>query len=497
MLQLRDYLEESILDMDSVIDNIDSNLMDDWFKNYVKGSYKVKKLRNNTYQIQGSINITKYYENEFPNIFISKVTGNVYIEDCNVQSLKGLFSEGCEIKGTLSITNCNQITDLQYAPESIKNLSITSCSKFKSLDGVPRFIDTISIMKCGKKFTKNQIQKSVSFVQNIFCSMEEENEGVYLNESLMDPILLRAMDQYKKSHIQVKLSNLFNQFLLQLDKITPSMRETYSISSEKEQLFKCLRKIYAKPSAASKNYGVVFFEDSFGNFFQIVDAYGYIYRLKVDINTHKLVPNQPFEYSTLIKSYNQLLDRIENPTKYLYGEMLDLKYVHVFNITNMKDLSTADIITQRSKAKQGVIDMSKEGLKQYWRAQQERYKLAIKQLKSIRNSDQYKNTANQVANIMDRFTKFMQKLINDPKWASNIPEFAKYDIFNTIQSSPTVSSKSPYRSPGGLIYNFQYWSDYVVKQQLGVKTYGNIENYAKDLQNNIRDADRALQRVGL
>lgn len=67
----------------------------------------------------------------------------------------------------------------------------------------------------------------------------------------------------------------------------------------------------------------------------------------------------------------------------------------------------------------------------------------------------------------------------------------------TIQSSPTVSSKSPYRSPGGLIYNFQYWSDYVVKQQLGVKTYGNIENYAKDLQNNIQDADRALQRVGL
>lgn len=466
-------LYESLLG-DDIFNNIEDVVSKDWMQQHCTGSYKSQTLKNGKVKIRGTLVIKD--ADYIPSLNITSLDGKLYIEHCKVGNLDGLFDRFGDFKCDIYISDCPNLTNISGLPVAMHGeVSISDCKSLTNLDGTDCMCDRVTIMKCGKRFNKTTVKKHFPLCQpdhGIFCS-EEECDAM-ICESFHDPILMRLWDQLKNDKMQVKLGQIFG-VRLSIDKISPSCRTTFKFPEQEKAMKSAVRSIMIRYGED----GLVVTEDWDGRFRHIYSSWHHGGK----------------QYSLSPK------DRFKGEKGYVFGErdvaaavssgstiMQDVKYVHVWKFDD--DLSNRKLQQARAEAKHGVINYDKESLENMLFAQRSRYKDAVKKIKAIRGSAEYKAMGEKVNKIMERFSKLVTKMIAEPTWAKN----NRFDIDRVIESIREGWAPGRKYQQYGVIYLFQLYAAQVINVSNG--DGGNMPD-PTELDKAIEKADRQLSKIGL
>ena len=126
MINLKNYIIESIFDVEDNIDNVDESIKD-----------QIKQFLNNNFK-----NASKCKISEKPNKegkFEVSSNGDVEVKNKSITSLtNGLFI-WTNIKGNFISSNCNSLTSLEGAPKEVGgNFYCSICNSLTSLKGAPK-----------------------------------------------------------------------------------------------------------------------------------------------------------------------------------------------------------------------------------------------------------------------------------------------------------------------------------------------------------------------
>lgn len=462
-------LFEGLLD-DNIFNDIDNEVVGDWLKKNATGQFKTMQLKDGTLKVWGTMIIKKV--DTIPPLRISFLEGSIYIENAQIENLDGIFNPGYanKIRGNVSITGCPKLHDISGLPVTLDgDVSISDCKSLRSLEGVRCLAGEVSIMRCGKRFSKAAVTKAFPASVTIYCSEEDEIPNII--ESFQDPVLIRLYDQLRNAGKKFDIKNMFGSHL-QLDKIAPSMRETFRMPTDEAKMKKAINAIIVRGGVD----GFFVTEDYDGIFKYFYDRLGREYSLGAE---YKWQQNGESLKVSEVRQNLSCSDR----------HMTNIKFVHVWKPV---DVRNNPIQMQRINSREGMVTNDKEYLKKVLREQRDRYKAAVAKIKAARKSDVYKNKVAEVDKIMERFSKFMNKLISDNAWASSIGYKASC-VFDSIrQGYVRGNSYQKY----GVIYAFQTWSNNVVKTLAGeAGTWTKIDS--TQLDEAIAWADKELSAVGL
>ena len=131
MVNLKNYILESIFDIEDNIDNIDESIKD-----------QIKQFLNDNFK-----NVSKCKISEKPNKdgkFEISVNGNVVVKNNSITSLtNGLFI-WINIKGDFLCNHCTSLTSLEGAPKEVGgDFYCNNCDALKSLEGAPKEVGGI------------------------------------------------------------------------------------------------------------------------------------------------------------------------------------------------------------------------------------------------------------------------------------------------------------------------------------------------------------------
>lgn len=461
-------LLEGLLD-DNIFNDIDNEVVGDWLKKNASGQYKTMQLKDGTIKVWGTMIIKK--AQTIPPLRISFLEGNLYIENAQIETLDGIFNPGYanKIRGNISITGCPKLHNISALPAMLDgDVSISDCKSLRSLDGVRCLAGEVSIMRCGKRFSKAAVQKAFPSSVTIYCSEDDELPNIM--ESFQDPILIRLYDQLRNAKMKYHMGDMFGTHL-QLDKIAPSMRETFKMPADEAKMKKAINAIIIRGGVD----GFFVTEDFDGNFKYFYDRFG---------NEYNLTAKNKWEQH----GYPLKVSEIRQSMSSSDWHMSNIKFVHVWKPVDVRNDS---IQGERRLSREGMVTNDKQYLKTLLREQRDRYKAAVAKIKAARKSDVYKNKVAEVDKIMERFSKFMNKLIADNSWASSIGYKASL-VFDSIRLG-YVRGRSLQQY--GVIYAFQHWANNVVRTLAGeANTWTKIDS--TELDNAIAWADKELSGVG-
>ena len=128
MINLKNYIIESLFDIEDNIDNMDESIREE-IKHFLKDNFKT----NSTYQISKKPNKDGKFE------VLSN--GTVSIKNEHITSLtNGLFI-WTNIKGNFNCSECNLLTSLEGAPREVRgSFFCDQCNILTSLEGAPKEI---------------------------------------------------------------------------------------------------------------------------------------------------------------------------------------------------------------------------------------------------------------------------------------------------------------------------------------------------------------------
>ena len=202
---MRSLYESLLDDFDTIVDNLDKDIIKKWCDDNLSGKYKITILKKaKSVRLYGDVIIKGISDEKIP-FTIAVMDGTLCIEKCpNLKTLEGLFEEFMTVKGNLSINNCPKLISLKGCPFIVSGtFSLTGNSSLKSLEGAPEIVHgTTYVMKNGKKFSEDKIKEFIKMPTRIVCSNEDEGEIIkeeMINETLNEPHLLELVDQLKKN----------------------------------------------------------------------------------------------------------------------------------------------------------------------------------------------------------------------------------------------------------------------------------------------------------
>ena len=148
MINLKNYIIESILDVEDNIDNIDKNIKDQ-IKQFLKDNFrgysscKISRKPNN----DGKFEVSSNGGIEVKNQQITSLTNGVFIWN--------------NIGRNFNCWGCKSLTSLEGAPKKVGgDFNCFGCHSLKSLEGIPKEIGrTFCCVDCGSKFTQEDVKK--------------------------------------------------------------------------------------------------------------------------------------------------------------------------------------------------------------------------------------------------------------------------------------------------------------------------------------------------
>lgn len=94
------------------------------------------------------------------------------IEKSNLKTLKGCPQK---VVDYFSVTDCNQLTTLEYAPIDACNVYIVRNNKLKSLKGLPQNGAMFYIWDNGKDFELSDVKKVIKDVETRIVVLSEKD----------------------------------------------------------------------------------------------------------------------------------------------------------------------------------------------------------------------------------------------------------------------------------------------------------------------------------
>ena len=148
MINLKNYIIESILDIEDNIDNMDESIREE-IKHFLKDNFKT----NSTYQISEKPNNDGKFE------VSSK--GNIEVKNKSITSFNNGLFIWTNIKGDFCSNWCVSLTSLEGAPEKVGgDFFCNDCNSLKSLEGAPKEVGGWFLcIKCGGYFTQEDVKK--------------------------------------------------------------------------------------------------------------------------------------------------------------------------------------------------------------------------------------------------------------------------------------------------------------------------------------------------
>ena len=157
MKNLKEYIIESILDVEDNIDNIDKSIKEQ-IKQFLKDNFKGassckishKPNTDGKYEVSSNKNI------KVKNEKITSLTNNMFI--------------WTTIGGKFNCDYCNLLISLEGAPEKVDgDFDCTCCTSLKSLQGAPKEVGgDFYCINCYKKFYKEDVKKISNVNGKIF-----------------------------------------------------------------------------------------------------------------------------------------------------------------------------------------------------------------------------------------------------------------------------------------------------------------------------------------
>ena len=193
MKNLKEYIIESIFDIEDNIDNIDESIKDQIkqflnnnFKNAVKCKISEKPNKDGKFEVSSNENVevkNKNITSLTNGMFIwTNIKGNFICDEC--KSLTFLEGAPKEVGGDFDCEYCTSLTSLEGAPKvvgrdfdcaSCKSLislkgapekvggafNCGYCNSLKSLEGAPKEVrGGFYCVKCGRYFTQEDVKKA-------------------------------------------------------------------------------------------------------------------------------------------------------------------------------------------------------------------------------------------------------------------------------------------------------------------------------------------------
>ena len=155
MINLKEYISESILDVDDNIDNVDKNIKDQ-IKQFLNDNFDKAFL----YKISDKPNADGKYEVSSSN--------NITVENKKITSLTNKSFIWTTVDGDFDCSDCKSLKSLEGAPKEVENFSCTNCTSLKSLEGASKEVyGDFLCSYCGIKFTTDDVKKVSNVKGNI------------------------------------------------------------------------------------------------------------------------------------------------------------------------------------------------------------------------------------------------------------------------------------------------------------------------------------------
>lgn len=422
---LIDISEGIFADMEDTLtagDNyVDNELIKSWF---VDDHCKIFKTKQG-YVLHGNFkmkDIGEHYEGPK----IKNVKGNVAISNTKLETLEGIFNVDCEITGSLTIEDNDNLTSLKGCPLIVKgSLTIAGNKKLKDIDYAPTVYINAYISHNGKKFKKDELAKKLQVYKHIFCSLDEEmpiTEGEMIYEAFKAPQLKVIADAIRDAskgqddrNRRFRFSDI--SYSVEWDKIDASRITEYETSDSK-----CAT--IARKYIAGSNPGFMALMDSDGDVYGLVSGKRFL-RLK---NRHGGWRG------------DQVLSKYSNRDELNSTEMLDLVLradtVMFINLSGYNHNNYYQKRADRNNAQSGALAFKRgeersgkddsyfnkidvKNIRYYQKVaddNRERYKRELTKLKAQRAamSNNFSQIKVRLDRAFDRYTTLLTKILQNP-----------------------------------------------------------------------------------
>ena len=388
---MKTLLESLLDDADVLLNQLYQSFAKDWIDKYTNGKNKIMYLKNGTLKLSsGKLIIKNFKESKFPPFLkFSSVKGNIYIENCDIENLEGLFDDMIKYKGELHITSCPKLTSLKGLPLYIEGgLTVVNNKSLKDLGGhliQPTVLGDVYFMKNGKRWTDEQLKKQITIIGKI-------NESV-INEEINEPHLLKLAKQLIDKK-QGSFIDAVGYTGIAWDKVSTSNVEVFNMYEEAEDARKAVRSIISK----AEKIGLVLVIN-FGEYTHIINGHKRLYSTK--------------KHNEAYISYTDIIDIVNNAEKIICIDLDGLG-----NEVYIKRRS-------REKSREGMV---LQGDPEYYRKVAKenikRYKEIIAKNKLVKNRN-YEKLDKAVQEALNRVMQAVMKVHKDPiKFADKSFELA-------------------------------------------------------------------------
>ena len=476
---------------------LDTQRFEKWGKNSFNKTYWRPTKKG--WVIQGDFIINDVDTEIYNGPIIKTVKGNIYINNCKLKSLEGIFAEGAVIEGGLWIEECDNLVSLKGSPASVNTLTITYNPKLKSVEFAPAVNGNFYFERNGKKFKKEDIAKTVSVKKHIFCNAADEFtiEESFITESFKNHHFTRLAKQlkdkeYKEHGFTVKKVLLGDQERY-FDQLTN--RDIQEYGGDSPQALTIARRIFQRKFIGSillmNDEGVytgVFHGKTFINLekSKIAERWGsspsgyeqdaYSFEKKIlAADTVIIINFSNIEHTYALKVNRQ--DARNGATAFERGDL----YMSSWNNVRAEDNTT----WERDKDK--INDKDVRYYQSIANENRARYKKLLNQIKAERArsaANNFNKVKERVDKLFMRYTALLSKLSTNPG------KYTTYEINSISQAfSSAYVGKNRYElKRTGLMVMFENYTNLMINAASG-------DSYAvHNLSTKIKDYEDAIMK---
>lgn len=503
-MNIKDYITEGIFD--TTVDDLSNAAVEDWLNKNGRGEFKVKLNKNGTLTIKGDITIKT--NDPIVGMNIDKVDGTIAFKKCpGLVNFEGMFTTFGSIK-KLIVVGCENFESFEGCAHEVDTLEISGCPKFKSLETLPKTPFKVTIMQCGKRFKKEQIKQHCSYARMILCS--EEDRTNVITEAFKDPILARVWDEVLAStkgtqHGRTKKMQDFFPNDWKMNEITPDDREEYDVYKDKEKDWTRAAQKLLRGGNFEVSGTIVCYNSE-------EDKVKYICRRDFrGWETTKF--EAPKKWSYYNPNNNDLESGIKEQS-WTAGEIaewfskselirrgIDTLYMYRGDKVDTDEVTgKVKLHHNREDNRRGMVKLDEWSLKRLAEQKQKDYKAAAARIKTLKQTDEYKEIADKIEGIMNRVTKMTVKMVRDRAWASA----NRWDINKILDKYGQWPhregfGKNERHVGGGFLYSVKEFAWLIITVAKGDASEWEIkskDNVYKKINNAIADFDDDLKKVG-
>ena len=165
MINLKNYIIESIFDIEDNINNMDESIKD-----------QIKQFLNNNFKNTSNCIISKKPNNDGK--FEVSVNGNIKVKNKNITSLTNGMFIWTNIKGDFSCDHCDSLKSLEGAPKKVGgDFNCFGCHSLTSLEGAPEVVGDFDCAYCKSLTSLEGAPEVVGGFDCAYCKSLTSLEG--------------------------------------------------------------------------------------------------------------------------------------------------------------------------------------------------------------------------------------------------------------------------------------------------------------------------------